>query len=425
MNVRLVSITIFYLITLFSIQNCGPRNTLKTLSVEENQGLSALETPLPENSGNPPTATVTPTSTATPTPTPTHSATPTAIASPTNSPVAVTSVPSGIYLLSDNSGDCHLDSLQTLVDLAAQNKNFVDGFAWRTGWKELDTGTIIPNYDFHCVDEAVSGVQALGKKLTIALFVLDVPKYVLDSASVTGGTWLSPGMSATSPPITAPVPWNTAAMNHYRAFIAALASHQVYDSSRGQMVALRDHPSLGVQINAGILGIQSVRDNSNALVKHPEFTREKFRTAMFDAVRLLQQEFPTKTAYVAFWGLEDGKLPRLKDEQLSDLLGEFDGIKNPKVGLFNEALKGDAPGTMNSPYVTAYQKGHSVLLQACGAWTTHNPCSWTSGDDSPANGFNWGYTNFGTRYYEIYRSDIQNTAYESVFIEWQQILSVN
>ena len=318
-------------------------------------------------------------------------------------------LPRGIYLLSDNSGTDGLDSLASL------DQPFIDGFAWRITWDSLDTGTTAPAYDFSAVDKAIAGVQALGKKLTIALFVLEMPTYVLNSAQQ---TWNAPGRKTGTTVLTV-VPWDAMAMAHYRNFTQALGDHEIYDTATGTKVRLRDHSALG-QINAGILGLQSVRDSSGTLVKQPGFTREVFKQAMLDNTHAMQDQFPNKPNYVAFWGLDDGQEPKYADELLLSLLDEFDGAKNPLIGLFNEALKGDSPGL--NYLQPASVNGHFIMFQACGSWTLHDLCDWTPGDDSPANGMSYGNENFGATYFEMYRNDLDNPAFAPIFHMWHTTL---
>lgn len=318
--------------------------------------------------------------------------------------------PKGIYLLSDNSGVDGLSSLDSL------DKPFIDGFAWRIGWRSLDKGTTAPSYDFTAVDNAIAGVQALQKKLNLALFVLEVPDYVKASAK---GTWLAPG-GKRGTTVETILPWDATSMAHYRNFLAALAAHEVFDSATGTMTPLRQHSALA-HINAGILGLQSVRDNTGNLVKHPDFTRDTFKHAMIDSIQAMQANFPDRMNYVAYWGINDGMTPSYDDELLGALLDTFDGVGHPMIGFFNEALKGDSPGF--NPYQSATKNGYYMMFQACGSWTLHDLCSWTPGDDSPANGMQYGRDNFGALYFEIYRNDLDNAAFQATFQQWHDLIN--
>jgi hypothetical protein len=325
----------------------------------------------------------------------------------TGSPhVASFEPPRGIYLLGDGPD---------LGSIPGLDQPFVDGYAWRIGWTSLDAGVNAPEYDFSLIDEAVAAVQSRGKKLTIALFVREVPQYVLDSATQ---TWNAPG-TRPGTTVNTVVPWDVSAQAHHQAFLQALANHEVQDSATGTTVRLRDHSALG-QINAGIVGLQGVRDVGNTLVLQPGFTREIFKEAMLESVQAVQAAFPDKPSYVAFWGLNDGQEPDYGDELLLSLLSEFDGVRRPMVGLFNEALRGDSPGP--GYYQPASINGHFVLLQACGTWTFHDLCNWTAGDNSPANGMEYGFQTFGTTYFEMYREDIENPAFASEFQQWHDAL---
>lgn len=324
--------------------------------------------------------------------------------------VADHEAPRGIYLLAQGLNASGLD------DLSGLDQPFVDGLALRIGWDFLDTGTNAPAYDFSVIDEAIAAVQAVGKKLTLALFVLEAPEHVLASA---GQVWDAPAISGGTTVRTV-IPWDAAALADYRAMMAALASHAVWDASSGTMKPLRDHSALG-QINAGIMGLQAVRDVSGSLIQQPGFTRAVFIQAMLGSVHAVRDNFPDKGVYVAFWGIDDGQEPDAGDEQLVALLNEFDGTRNPMVGLFNEALRGDSPGLY--PYQGATLNGYYMLFQACGSWALQSLCNWSQGDTRPANGFAYGYDNFGARYYEIYQDDILTSAFASDFNLWHGILN--
>lgn len=316
--------------------------------------------------------------------------------------------PKGIYLLGDNSGKFGLGSL------SSANKPYIDGFAWRVGWNMLDTGITAPNYDFTAVDAAITGVQAIGKKLSLAIMILSVPDHVMNNAQQ---TWTSPGV-VKGMGVKTVVPWDANAITQYRNFMFALAEHQIYDSISRKMVKLRDHPALG-QINASTLGLQTIRD-TGTLVTLPGFSRDVIKQALLDSIHAVQDQFPAKPNYVTYWGLEDGKQPSLSDEILLKIMGEFDGVKYPLIGFFNEALEGNSPGMY--PDQNASQNGYFVMFQACGSWLLHDQCNWSLGDNSPENGFKYGTQNFDAKYYEIYRADLEEPAFKSIFETWHATL---
>jgi len=317
----------------------------------------------------------------------------------------------GIYLL---------DGLPDLDDIPLCNEVFIDGFAWRTSWPELDSGRLGPAYHFETVTQAVTDLQAIDKKLSIMVFAITVPEYVLRDSE----TLCCQSIPAGDPNQIVPVLWDSAARAWFRAFMKALANHEIMDTSTGLMTKFCDHPTLA-GLRVGVIGLKGLDDTR--VVDHPTYTRAGFIAGALDDIHSVQDVFPTKPCWVELRTLYDSTpVPRL-DEALIDAIGaEFDGTPNPHVGVFIEQLRGDAP-------LVGIQQGINLLdahnnwgcpvnLQACGSWLNHAPCSWTGGDDIPSNGFTFGYNNYGSVYYEIYKSDLTNAAWESMFTTWQEDL---
>ncbi len=337
-------------------------------------------------------------------------------------PTTAAGMAKGIYLLDDKSAPSRTGSMRQA------DKPYIDGFTWRMPWTSFDTGVSAPSYNFSAVATAVSSLQALTNnknnrmKLTLALFNQEVPQYVLNSSQ---NTYTTDATGASGSVLTV-LPWDSTGLQHFRNFVHALAEYKVYDAMSGQTVAFRDHPALG-QIDAGILGMQSYRDiRSFAVVANAGYTREKFVQAVLDCVHAVRDEFPNKNVYMGFFSMDDDtRSPSLDSEVLAAMKSEFDGVKNPHVGFFQELLRGDAP-SMNGDYgknlLTGGLNGSPVLFQACSPWINKSLCTFTAGDDTPENGFNNGYNNYGALYYEMYAADLAEPSWQSMFQQWHDFL---
>src|ERR1051325_8062104 len=137
-------------------------------------------------------------------------------------------------------------------------------------------------------------------------------------------------------------------MVHYRTFLNALASYEVFDSSTGTMVALRNHPTLG-PIRVSVLGRDHVaRDPFDNLATISSYTRSNYLNAVTNAILAVRDEFPSKFLYVGFFSLTDGNdAPPLDLAVLDAIDTEFDGVIRPRIGLFQEVLTGDNPDRIN------------------------------------------------------------------------------
>jgi hypothetical protein len=324
----------------------------------------------------------------------------------------VTSPASGIFLLDNRQGSNRLSSLRYL------NRPWIDGFAWRMSWQAFDKGTTGPRYNFSSIDWAISKLQAMNKKLSLFLNVQEVPDYVRVDADELYGTKV-PYWEYTA---NTCVPWDQPSLEHYRNFLKALGSHLVYDKISDQYVPLRDHPTLG-PIRAGVLGRAHVgRDQFGDLPTIPSYTREKYLQAVRNCLMAMQNQFPSKPIHVGFFSIADEiASPSLDSALLTMIDTTFDGVLRPHIGLFEECMTGDRP-TRNGIYglnlLSSNFRGSPILFQALGSWRDHSFGDWTPGDDSPANGFRYGYYVYGCRYYEMYAEDLYHAPFQPTFQWW-------
>lgn len=337
-------------------------------------------------------------------------------------PPTTAGMPKGIYLLDDKSAPSRTGSMRQA------DKPYIDGFTWRMPWTSFDSGVSGPSYNFSAVTTAITSLQSLSNnknnrmKLTLALFNQEVPQYVLNSSQ---NTFTTDAAGAGGSVLTV-LPWDPTGLQAFRNFVHALAEYKVYDAVSGQTVAFRDHPALG-QIDAGILGMQSYRDISSfTVVANPGYTREKFIQAVLDCLHAVRDEFPNKNVYMGFFSMDDNtRTPSLDSQVLAAITNEFDGVKNPRVGFFQELLRGDAP-SMNGDYgknlLSGGAAGCPILFQACSPWINKSLCTFTAGDDTPENGFENGYNNYGALYYEMYAADLAESSWQPMFQQWHDFL---
>jgi len=121
----------------------------------------------------------------------------------------------------------------------------------------------------------------------------------------------------------------------------ALGDHQVYDAVSKTNKALRDHPALG-QINAGIIGLQAIRDLSGGLTALSTYSRSSFISGVLSNVHALQNQFTTKPTYLAYFSMQDTtRNPSLDEDLIDAITTEFNGrdATHPHIGLFQEALR--------------------------------------------------------------------------------------
>ncbi len=333
--------------------------------------------------------------------------------------------PRGIYMLDANVGQYRLGLL------SKANLPYVDGYAWRMPWTAFASGTTTGVYNFAPIDTAIAQLQALSNnqnnrmKLTLALNVQQVPAYAMAKVIETFQALL-PGSAGYA---TVPVPWDAGALAEYQKFTKALGDHQTYDTVSRTYKALRDHPALG-QINAGIIGLQAIRDLGGNLTVHASYVRSNFVKAVVANVHALQDQFPAKPTYLAYFSMQDATRNPSLDENLIDALNDdFDGhdTAHPHIGLFQEALRGDNPepntsnGLANS-LLMGRAGGSFIMFQACGPWLTRLFCTWLSTDLTPANGMSLGYNGYGALYYELYEVDLTYSGYTSDLTSWHNFL---
>ena len=125
--------------------------------------------------------------------------------------------PAGVFVI----GDIH----PVLNEVAKFDFDFVSGYTLRVAWSDLetwDTSTQSPRYDFSRIDTTLEDLRSRGKRMTLEIFVTQVPAYILAQPGVV--TWLNPNPNQGGVQV---VPWDATALSAYQALIQALAHHMV------------------------------------------------------------------------------------------------------------------------------------------------------------------------------------------------------
>src|SRR5215207_5598241 len=113
-------------------------------------------------------------------------------------------------------------SLGTMNSLTGLRLNdFVDGFTVRVRWDQLESSPGV--YNFSLISNAIAQLQPAGKKLTLEIFAINPPAYIVSGASETWNVVIG----GTSTPN--PVPWDSHGLNAWRTFTQALANFPVPD----------------------------------------------------------------------------------------------------------------------------------------------------------------------------------------------------
>jgi len=317
--------------------------------------------------------------------------------------------PRGIY---------SLGTLNTLSGL--RTNDFVDGFTVRVRWDQLETSQGV--YNFSLISNAIAQLQPAGKKLTVEVFVTNPPAYVVSGASETWNVVIG----GTSTPN--PVPWDTFALNAWHNFMQALANFTVADSSQGgALVLLKQHPTFA-QVDAPIVGIQSIRDQSNTLRTLASYSRGTFIDAIVNSIHSCRDAFPVKFVFLGYFSMTDTQNSsyggQTFDQSLTArLYTEFNAGSTPQLGFFQELLADSTPTTTGIGKVLYDEHARTyTMFQALTSWTAPftNPSAVASGN--PATGIAFAYNTYDTTYFELYVSDIDNTALQNDLRTWHTTL---
>jgi hypothetical protein len=304
-------------------------------------------------------------------------------------------------------------------EVAKFDLDFVSGYTLRVPWQDIeswDTATQAPRYDFSRMDSTLEELRARGKRMTLEIFINKTPDYVLALPGVV--TWTNPHPTQGGVQV---VPWDATALAAYQAMIQALANHVVV----GTTWRVADHPTLQ-SVDASIVGLQGLRELSNTLVHHPDYTRERFTQGVVDAVAINRVAFAQKYGFLALFAMTDDTVsPALDEVVYARLMTEFNVSGKPSLGFFQETLSDLGPRPDALGLLLAAASPHTyILFQALRPWTLREgdaiPPEIASG--TPVAGMEFSWANYGATYVELYGGDLLNTANTEGLRAWNRFL---
>ena len=329
--------------------------------------------------------------------------------------------PTGIYVLDNNQG--------VYRDANIRNYSFVDGFVWRCSWSDFETAEDV--YSFAGIDHIVNKLDSLNKKLTILFGAYSVePAYIAAHLGVTTYQFTDPLTAKTT---TRAVPYDGYLLQRYRLLLAAMANHPIYCRSTGTMVALKDHPVLS-NIATNIPGLGAIRNvngqNTSLQTALPNYTRSKFVDSLLVSMKLQTTYFPTKNVFIPSYKNTTDNInsPTLVDYLKSQLLANFNGVLNPKIGFWQENLAGftDAntkaftglPTTTFATPLLSLGNSAYAMFQMLQGWTTPFLDPTKTANSTPFDAMCYAYKTYGASYFEVYVSDLDNAIYKTGFSNW-------
>lgn len=333
----------------------------------------------------------------------------------------------GVYSL-DSGGGAHRDA-------NIRSHSYVEGYVLRPSWSELESARDV--YDFRMIDHVVAKLEPIGKKLSLEIMRPPEPGYIARTPGVT--TWEDKDTRYDddrdpSTPLYRAVPWDPFLLERFERLMKALSDHLLPDASQsGKLVPLRDHPALA-NLNPALPGTHAairnpVPPNSIRVADMPGYTRDAFKDAVLRDLHAAVDNFPNQYVYEGFWDVRDNTASPLLWQAIRDLiLTEFDGVKNPRVGFFQENLatsKDPATGVVTgipNPQVaqalSASRDSTYIAFQALQGWRNPFNDPAKTANTTPADAMKFAYDNYGATYFEIYVGDLDFAGYAAGFTEW-------
>jgi len=318
----------------------------------------------------------------------------------------LTSCPIGVVMLGQ---------MNSLLQQPNSDKTFLDGYAPRVTWMFLDTGTVddTPIYDWTYIDALFTNAAAQTNNHKVMLYVwtAEPPAHVFVAhGGVSVDTYI-PYISGAYH--TCPVPWDAVALNDLARFYYDLANHLIGG------VALKNRPELA-GIRSDFLGLKGLRDTGEVMVNDPAYVRAPFIAGILTSIQSCIDAFPNIPIYIEMHAMYDATVsPRLDTATIDAIAARFDGISQPTVGVFTENLNTTIPDMVSQTginYLHAISHRSDMGFQAVAVFGS-------AADMGTAIDF--GFTNYGSRYFEIYRTNTNsaNPAYGILLEYWQNIVN--
>ena len=332
-----------------------------------------------------------------------------------NEPQTVIEEPSGIYVVDSKEG--------LYRDANISDQAFVQGYAWRFSWKDLETEKGV--YDFTPVDHIINTLGERDQKLSW-LVLGDIPEYIIREPTVE--TWLDGA-------VLKPLPWDLVLRDRYERFVAALAAHKVADPAQdGEMVPLNKHSVLSV-IHPGLPGTPrgGLRDTTQKLKDIPGYSRAQLLDETLEPViEMFSRYFPNQPQYFSLWKIEDDL-----DSEMPLWAAVLEKISNhAHVGVWQdnlaasrdcahcEVVQGRPIEVFAEPLLRAHQKNIFTGFQALSSW--RKPFAEAHVENvaygTPMDGLKWANETYGTRYFELYVADVENPAWQEGLAAWDKKL---
>ena len=332
--------------------------------------------------------------------------------------------PQGIYVLDSQAGE--MINGVSLRDANIRDYSFVAGYTWRQTWATFEKAE--GEYDFTLIDAIIAKLLPIGKKLTLLIGNAgsEEPAYIAAHAGVATRDVVDLKTGLT---VKRAAPWDPYLQTRLVAFAQALADHPVPDAS-GTRVPLRDHPVLA-QVNLGLAGVGRIRNEQGELIAEiPGYTRQNLIDAALFHLHAATDAFPDQFTAIGFWNVTDQTVsPALWEDLRLAILGEFDGVKNPRVGFFQENLAASLdvetdtltgyPGTEFAAPLYLSQDATFIVFQALEPWGK----SEKTANTTPSDGMDYGYETYGGLYYELYVGDLDDPAMASSYQAWHEFLT--
>jgi hypothetical protein len=334
--------------------------------------------------------------------------------------------PRGIFVLDSATPATYTTSFGRLISLRAGNIRtlpFVDGYTLRVAWDDVEGGP--GQYDFFIIENLINLLPP-GQRLSL-IIVPGEPAYIAATPGVQ--TWNDGG-------ITRAVPWDPFLRQRRRAFLEAMAAHEVGG------IPLGSHPKLDMLDPYLPGGFTGIRDpNSTRLRDLPGYSRPSLLGAVQDELRALQTNFPGKFVQIGFWPITDNENASYGGvtawEWLrQQLLPEFNGVTRPRVGFFMENLAARRAGPAIDPFSATPVTGFASALfasrdatwngfQMLGSWTrpfndghVNNTLNGT-----PHDALEFAFNTYGAEYHEVYVGDIDHAAFHPPLQGWHDFFA--
>jgi dienelactone hydrolase len=308
--------------------------------------------------------------------------------------------PRGIYALGTARDNPGTPEDERLAGIRAYD--FVSGFTLRLVWRDIDDGR--GRYRFEVIDEALRRTAAIGQRINLE--VLPLPPASVVRAAVE--TYVD-GRGETTP-----LPWDPALRQAHERFMRALASHV----PAGEAATLANSPGLAAIDNSVPGFSQGLRDIGRRLRDSPFYDRQSCVDAALAAVDTGRTAFPRHLGYVAFFAFDDGRGPERVDQLLiRDWDARYNRPPQPSLAFFIENLSDAGPQPQASGIGAGNNlldwsdRGGETMMQALTSWIqpfTGSPGAVAS--RNPATGIALANGIYGTRFFEMYVTDLDYAA---------------